>query len=49
MRTIKSTRREEIEMIGNLNVFRNACFNLHDCTMNVKIKAYIENIVFTRG
>lgn len=48
MRTIKSTRREEIEMIGNLNVFRNACFHLHDSTMNVKIKAYIENIVSTR-
>ncbi len=49
MRTIKSTRREEIEMIGNLNLFRSACFHLHDSTMNVKIRAYVENIVSGRG
>ena len=49
MRTIKSTRREEIEMIENLHVFRNACFHLHDPTTNVKIIAYIENMVFNRS
>jgi len=48
MWTIKSTRREEIEMIGNLNMFRNACFHLHDSTMNVKFKIYIENMVSGR-
>jgi len=36
-------------MIGNLNVFRNACFHLHDSTMNAKIKAYIENVISNRG
>lgn len=49
MRTIKSTRREEIEMVGNVNVFLNTCFHLHDPTMNVNINAYIENMLFNRG
>ena len=49
MRTIKSTRREEIEMIGNLNMFRNACLHLHDSTMNLKFKSYVENMISGRG
>lgn len=49
MRTVKSTRREEIEIISNLNVFRTACFHLHDSTMNDKIRNYIENMVLNRG
>jgi len=49
MRTIKSTRREEIELIGNLSLFRNACFHLHDPTANLTIKSYIENIISGRG
>lgn len=46
MRTIKGTRREEIEMIGNLNMFRSSCFHLQDSTMNNKIKNYIESITY---
>ena len=49
MRTIKSTRREEVEMIGNLNLFRSACFHLHDSTMNTNIKFYMENMISVRG
>ena len=49
MRTIKGTRREEIEMIGNLNMFRSACFHLHDSTMDEQIRAFIEKVSFTRG
>lgn len=49
MRTIKGTRREEIEMIGNLNMFRSACFHLQDTTMNDQIKIYIENITYSRN
>ena len=49
MRTIKSTRREEIEMIENLNTFRSACLHLHDCTMNFEFKFYIEKITSGRG
>ena len=49
MRTIKGIRREEIDMIGNLNIFRSACFHLQDPTMNHKIKSYIEKILYGRG
>ncbi|CAF4906207.1 unnamed protein product [Rotaria sp. Silwood1] len=49
MRTIKATRREEIEMIGSLNIFRRACLQLHDSTMNIQLKNYIENMMFGRG
>ncbi|CAF1478379.1 unnamed protein product [Adineta steineri] len=49
MRTIKSTRREEIEMIGNLNMFRYACIHLHDSTMNIKLKNYVEKMISGRG
>ncbi len=49
MRTIKGTRREEIEMIGNLNMFRNACFHLQDSTMDNNIKNYIENITYSHN
>jgi hypothetical protein len=49
MRTIKSTRREEIEMIGNLNMFRYACVHLHDSTMDIKLKNYVEKIISGRG
>ena len=44
MRTIKGTRREDIEMIGNLNNHRNACFHLNDDTMNPTMKEYLESI-----
>jgi hypothetical protein len=49
MRTIKGTRREEIEMIGNLNMFRNACVHLNDLTMDINFKNYIEKIISGRG
>ncbi|CAF3949357.1 unnamed protein product [Adineta steineri] len=49
MRTIKGTRREEIEVIGNLNMFRNACLHLHDTTIDRQLKTYIENMVSGRG
>ncbi|CAF4715096.1 unnamed protein product [Rotaria magnacalcarata] len=49
MRTIKGTRREEIEMIGNLNMFRSACFHLQDSTINDEIRSYIEKILYGRG
>ena len=49
MRTIKGTRREEIEMIGNLNNFRSACLHLHDCTMNQQLKKYVEDMISDRG
>jgi hypothetical protein len=49
MRTIRGTRREEIEMIGTLNLFRSACLHLHDSTINVQLKNYVENMVSGRG
>ncbi|CAM4767431.1 unnamed protein product [Rotaria magnacalcarata] len=49
MRTIKGTRREEIEMIGNLNMFRSACFHLQDSAINDEIRSYIEKILYGRG
>ncbi|CAF1218363.1 unnamed protein product [Rotaria magnacalcarata] len=49
MRTIKATRREEIEMIESLNIVRRACLQLHDSTMNIELKSYIENMLFGRG
>jgi hypothetical protein len=49
MRTVKSTRREEIEIISNLNTFRNACLHLHDRTMNLKFKSYVEKLISGRG
>lgn len=49
MRTIKGTRREELEMIRNLNLFRNACLHLNDHTINRKLKTYIEKIICGRG
>ncbi|CAF4450948.1 unnamed protein product [Rotaria socialis] len=49
MRTIKGTRREEIEMIGNLNTFRSACFHLQDSTINDDIRSYIEKLLYGRG
>lgn len=49
MRRIKSTRREEIAVIGNLKVFRNACSHLYDPTITVKISAYTENMEFNRS
>ena len=49
MRTIKGTRREEIEMIGNLNMFRSACFHLQDSTINDEIRSNIKNILYGRG
>ena len=49
MRTIKGTRREDIEMIGNLNNFRNACFHLNDSTMDATMKEYIISITSGRG
>ncbi|CAF5002379.1 unnamed protein product, partial [Rotaria sp. Silwood1] len=49
MRTIKATRREEIEMIGSLNIFRRACLQLHDSTMNIQLQNYVENMLFGRG
>jgi hypothetical protein len=49
MRTIKGTRREEIEMIGNLNMFRSACLHLHDSTMNVHLKSFVEKMISGRG
>jgi hypothetical protein len=49
MRTINSTRREEIEMIGNLNMFRNACLHLHDSTMNIELKNYVEKMISGHG
>ncbi len=30
-------------------MFRNACLHLHDSTMNIKLKTYIENMVSGRG
>ena len=49
MRTIKGTRREEIEMIGNLSMFRSACFHLNDSTMDSQIRTFIEKVSFSRG
>ena len=49
MRTIKGTRREDIEMIGNLNNFRNACFHLNDSTMNTEMKGFIVGITSDHG
>jgi hypothetical protein len=49
MRTIKGTRREEIEMIGILNIYRNACLHLHDSTINHQLKTYVENMISGRG
>lgn len=49
MRTIQGTRREDIEMMGTLNSYRNACFHLHDRTLNADIKNYMEQLTAGRG
>lgn len=49
MRTIQDTRREDTEMIGTLNSYRNACFHLHDCTLNADIENYMERLTAGRG
>src|SRR5262249_485760 len=30
-------------------MFRNACLHLHDSTMNIQLKTYVENMVSGRG
>ena len=44
MRTIKGTRREELEMIGTLSLFRSACLHIQDHTINSQLKAFIETL-----
>ena len=49
MRTIKETRQEGIEMIGNLNSYRNACCHLNDTIMDATMRGYPASIASSRG
>ena len=49
MRTIQGTSREDIEMMGTLNSYRNACFHPHDITLNADIRNYMEQLTAGRG